>query len=125
MQMKKYFLIFAFSSVVGIALLYGISPKWFAETFIGVSALNPNIAHILRAVMGLYLALGGFWFFAAFSSKHRNTAVLTTAIFSGGLVSGRVVSLIVDGQPAPLLIFYLVLELILVPISLWVYFFPE
>lgn len=125
MQIKKYFLILAFCSVAAIALLYGVSPKWFSETFIGVAALNPNIAHILRAVMGLYLALGGFWFYAAFSSKHRNTAILTTAVFSGGLASGRLISLVVEGQPAPLLIFYLALELVLVPIALWVYFYPD
>ena len=125
MVIKKYFLIFAFCAVAIIALLYGVCPIWFAETFIGVSTLDPNIAHIFRAVMGLYLALGGFWFHAAFSEKNRNVAVLTTVLFAGGLVSGRLISLMIEGQPAPLLLFYLIIELTLVPIALWVYCLPD
>jgi hypothetical protein len=103
MQMKKAFLILAFAIVSIIALLYGISPSWFASTFLGVTDLNLNFAHILRAVMCLYLALGCFWLFSAFSDTLRNTAILTTIVFAGGLVIGRLVSFIVDGQPAPLL----------------------
>lgn len=125
MQIKKYFLIFAFCSVATIAILYGVSPKWFAATFMDDPALNPNFAHILRAIMGLYLALGSFWFYSAFSSRYRDTAVLTTALFAGGLAGGRLLSLIVEGQPAPLLLFYLAIELSLIPIALWVFHLPD
>jgi hypothetical protein len=87
--------------------------------------LNLNEAHILRAVMGLYIGLGLFWLFAAFSSKHRNTAVLTTLVFTAGLASGRIVSLFADGQPSPLLVFYTIIELALAPVAYWVYRRPE
>jgi hypothetical protein len=125
MPIKKYFLIFAFCAVSVIALLYGVSPRWFAATFFGLQELDPNIAHILRAVMGLYLALGGFWLFAAFEPRHTNTAILTTAVFSGGLVSGRIVSLFAEGRPAPLLLLYVAMELTLVPLAIWVYRRPD
>ncbi len=125
MQMKKTYLILAFATVSIIALLYGISPAWFASTFLGVTDLSLNFAHILRAVMCLYLALGCFWLFAAFSDTHRNTAILTTILFAGGLVTGRLVSFIVDGQPAPLLSIYAGMELALVPIGYWIYTRPE
>jgi len=108
-----------------IALLYGVSPTWFAQTFLGISELDLNVAHILRAVMGLYLALGVFWLCSAFSEKHRNTAVLTFLIFAGGLVMGRIVSLFADGQPKPLLVLYMVFELALLPIGYWIYRLPE
>jgi hypothetical protein len=58
MDLKKGFLIVAFGMVSVIALLYGINPHWFAQTFLGVSDLSVDFAHILRAVMCLYLALG-------------------------------------------------------------------
>ena len=87
--MKKVFLILAFAIVLIIALLYGISPSWFASTFLGINDLSLNFAHILRAVMCLYLALGCFWLFSAFNAKHRDTAILTTIFFAGGLVTGR------------------------------------
>ena len=125
MRIKQAFLILAFVTVSIIALLYGVSPQWFARTFLGVEDLNLNVAHILRAVMGLYLGLALFWLFAASSAKHRNTAVLTTLVFAGGLLSGRIVSLVADGIPSPLLVFYTVLELALVPVAIWVYRLPE
>lgn len=125
MIIKKYFLIFAFSVVAIIALLYGISPQWFAQTFLDVPSVSVDIAHILRAVMCLYLALGLFWLFAAFSDKYRNTAVLTTMIFSGGLVSGRIISLFADGQPSGILMLYVVMEFALVPFAYWVFRLPD
>jgi hypothetical protein len=125
MKIKQAFLILAFVMVAIIALLYGVSPQWFARSFLGVVDLNLNVAHILRAIMGLYIGLGLFWLFAASSSKHRNTAVLTTVIFAAGLVSGRIVSLFADGLPSPILVFYTVIELALVPVAYWVYRLPE
>jgi hypothetical protein len=125
MQIKKAYLILAFVVVCVIALLYGVSPAWFASTFLAVTDLSVNWAHILRAVMCLYLALGCFWLFAAFSDMHRNTAILTTILFAGGLVIGRLLSFIADGQPAPLLSIYASMELALVPIGYWIYTRPE
>jgi hypothetical protein len=125
MNLKKAFLILAFAMVSIIALLYGIDPRWFARTFLGVDDLSVNFAHILRAVMCLYLALGCFWLFSAFGDAHRDTAILTTILFAGGLVIGRVLSFIIDGQPAPLLILYAALEFMIVPIAWWIYARPE
>ena len=125
MKIKKCFLIIAFVAVSIIALLYGISPRWFAQTFLNVPEMPLDFAHILRAVMGLYLALGLFWLFSAFSDKYRNAAVLTTVIFAGGLVTGRLISLFTDGQPSPILAVYIVMEFLLVPIAVWVFRLPE
>ena len=125
MQLKKTYLILACAVVSTIALLYGISPVWFANTFLGMTELSLNFSHILRAVMCLYLALGSFWLISAFSDTHRNTAILTTIVFAGGLVIGRLVSFIVDGQPAPLLMIYAAMEFALVPVGCWIYVRPE
>ena len=125
MKIKKYFLMIAFVAVSIIALLYGVSPRWFAQTFLNVPEMPLDFAHILRAVMGLYLALGLFWLFSAFSDKYRNAAVLTTVIFAGGLVTGRLISLFTDGQPSPILAVYIVMEFLLVPIAVWVFRLPE
>ena len=43
----------------------------------------------------------------------------------GGLLAGRVLSLILDGQPAPLLTFYAVLEFVIIPVAWWVYARPD
>ena len=121
MAIKKYFLIFSFFSVSSIALLYGISPHWFARTFLGVAELDLNLAHILRAVMGLYVALGLFWLVSAFSATNRNIAILTLMIFSVGLLAGRIISFFADGSPAPLLQLYTAIEASILPAAYWVY----
>jgi hypothetical protein len=125
MKAKKYFLIFAFVAVSIIALLYGISPDWFAKTFLGVDRLDVDLAHILRAIMGLYLAFGVFWCVSAFDDRLRGVAVLTTVFFSGGLVSGRLLSLAIDGKPSALLIFYMAIEFVLIPVAIYVYNLPD
>jgi hypothetical protein len=125
MQLKKYYLVFASVAVAVIALLYGVSPNWFGKIFLDVAPLDVSLSHILRAVMGLYLALGLFWLYAAFNDALRGPAVLTTVIFCAGLVSGRFLSLAIDGRPAPLLILYVFIELAMVPIGLWVYRRPD
>ena len=125
MHLKQAYLIFAFVAVSVIALLYGVSPDWFARTFLDVDALDADLAHILRAVMGLYIALGLFWLYAAFHLPYRNVAVLTTVVFSAGLVCGRLISLVVDGRPAPLLLLYVAMEFALAPIGLWVFKQPD
>jgi hypothetical protein len=124
-KIKKYFLVLASSTIFVVALLYGVSPHWFAATFLGVSQLDLNLAHILRAFMCLYLGFGLFWLFAAFSDKYRNTAVLTAMLFPAGLVVGRIISFLTDGRPAPLLLFYLFAELIQAPVAYWVFRLPE
>jgi hypothetical protein len=122
---KKYFLILASATIFAVGLLYGVSPYWFASQFLGVSGLDTNLAHILRAFMCLYISFGFFWLFAAFSKKYRNAAVLTTVLFPAGLVIGRVISFHADGRPAPLLLFYMAAEFIQAPIALWVFRLPE
>src|SRR5215470_17248096 len=125
MQIRKAYLTLAFVAVSIFGLLYGISPTWYAATFLGITVLNPDVAHILRAVAGLYLALAAFWLYAAFNDKYREAALLTTILFAGGLVAGRCVSLIVDGQPAPVLLFYGAMEFAVVLIGYWVFRLPE
>ena len=126
MLIKKYFLIFSFSVVAIIALLYGISPQWFATTFLdGPAVVSLDVRHILRAVTGLYLALGVFWLYAAFSDKYRNFAVLSIMLFAGGLVSGRIISLFIDGQPSGILMLYVAMEFAFVPIAFWVFKLPD
>jgi hypothetical protein len=78
----------------------------------------------LRAIAGLYLALAAFWLYAAFNDKYRDAALLTTILFAGGLAAGRCVSLITDGQPAPVLLFYLAVEFAVVLVAYWIFRLP-
>ena len=125
MKFKKYFLILTAIGVAIIGLLYGVSPQWFAQKFLALAELDLNLANLLRAVMCLYLALGLFWLWAALSDKYRNTALLTTMIFAGGLLIGRIISFFADGQPSPILKFYILVELVAVTVGYVVFRLPE
>ena len=120
MQLKKILLFLSFVTICVIGLLYGISPQWFFDTFL-VTSQEPSIdqSHILRAVMMLYIALGLFWLYCAFSDKYRDAGIIVLAVFCGGLVTGRILSVIVDGIPSPILIMYIFMELSLVPLCIW------
>lgn len=121
MQLKKILLVLSFVTICVIALLYGVSPQWFFETFL-VNSQAPSIdqSHILRAVMMLYMALGLFWLYCAFSDKYRDAGIIVLSVFCGGLVAGRILSVIIDGMPSPILILYIFMELSLVPVCIWI-----
>ena len=121
MLLKKGLLVLSFATICIIALLYGISPQWFFETML-VDASAPSIdqSHILRAVMTLYIGFGLFWLYCAFSDKYRDAGIVVLAVFCGGLVVGRILSVMIDGMPSPILLLYIGMELSLVPICIWV-----
>ena len=120
MNLKKVLLVFSFFTICIIALLYGVSPSWFFSTFL-VDSQAPSIdqSHILRAVMMLYISLGIFWLYSAFSEKYRDSGIIVLCIFCGGLVTGRILSVIIDGTPSSLLVLYIFMEVSLVPVFIW------
>jgi hypothetical protein len=125
MRIKQGFLLLSFALVSLIALGYGLSPAWFARQWLGIDSLGTSLSQMLRAVMGLYLGFGLFWLYAAFDARYRNAALLTVLIFTGGLCAGRILSYFCDGTPAPLLQFYLLLEVAILPLAWWVYRRPD
>ncbi|MEW8682607.1 MAG: DUF4345 domain-containing protein [Candidatus Thiodiazotropha endolucinida] len=69
--------------------------------------------------------LGIFWLYSAFNEAYRNPALLTVILFTGGLVTGRIISYFADGQPQPILILYIGLEFVHVPVAYWVFRLSE
>lgn len=121
MLLKKGLLILSFATICIVALLYGVSPNWFFEAML-VDASPPGVdqSHILRAVMTLYIGLGLFWLYCAFSDNYRDAGIVVVAVLCGGLAAGRILSIAIDGMPSAILLFYTGLELALVPVCIWV-----
>ncbi|MGB0259078.1 MAG: DUF4345 domain-containing protein [Coraliomargarita sp.] len=117
--LKKPALILSCLTISVIACLYGIAPSWFFGTFLGQDSISIDQAHILRAVTTLYLSLGLFWLYCAFREDYQDVGILLLAIFCGGLVIGRILSVFMDGMPSPILLVYIAMELGLVPVCLW------
>ena len=109
-KLQSAFLLVTAAGLSPIALSYGFAPGVSLPWLFGIDAGDVNTRHIFRAVMGLYLALVGFWIAGAFRVDLRSSALWSLLIFMVGLALGRLLSLVVDGWPHPLLTLYMVLE---------------
>jgi predicted membrane protein len=111
-KLQKSLLIFVAIGLIPIALGYGLMPEKSMSYLFDLSVTETNLSHILRAVMGLYLALVIFWLMGAFNTQLRQAALYSLVVFMFGLAGGRILSLFVDGVPNWLLVVYLALELL-------------
>jgi len=95
-----------------VALSYGVDPAATLPKFMNITVEGTDQTHIFRALMGLYLGMVTFCIIAAFTPEWRHVAVIWAVFFAYSLAAGRILSLIVDGMPSPILLFYMAVELI-------------
>ena len=111
MKQARFYLLFSAVGLVPIALSYGINPAVVLPKVLDVAVEGTDTTHILRAIMGLYLAMVGLWILGALRPEFARTAVMAAITFMFGLAFGRVLSILVDGMPSPLLVVYTGLEI--------------
>jgi len=107
----RFFLLFCSVGLVPIALGYGAEPSVSLDALFGITVDTINLAHIMRAVMGLYFGMVVLWVWGAFHPSMTAPALVACAVFMLGLASGRLLSFVVDGMPHRLLVVYAVLEI--------------
>ncbi len=107
----RLLLLLAALGLVPIALSYGLVPSASVTYLLGFPVEGINQTHVFRAIMGLYLANATFWLVAAGKPDLQRPALWVLFLFMLGLAFGRVLSIILDGMPGPILLFYLVAEL--------------
>ena len=110
MNSSKIFLLSAAAGLTPIALSYGANPSASIPFLFGFPAEGVNVAHIFRAVMGLYLAQAMLWIAGVFKPSLTVPALWSVVVFMWGLALGRLLSLAVDGMPDMILVIYLLLE---------------
>jgi len=107
------------TGLIPVALSHGLVPGTTLPWFFGIDATGLNTRHIFRALMCLCLALVAFWLTVAMKPSIKVPALWSLVIVMLGLALGRLASLILDGWPHPLLVTYLLLELVFGFIGLW------
>lgn len=112
-SINRFYLLVSAVGLVPIALTYGIVPATILPRLFEIAVIDRDLTHIFRAVMGLYLACAIFWIVGAIVPRLTRIAILFEVLFMGGLVAGRVLSLLIDGLPSIMLIVYLVAETVL------------
>lgn len=116
---QRLFLLLMSFGLFPVALSYGVMPEHGLPILYGISDPNLPTRHVFRAVMGLYLGMICFWLAGALQPRLRTAALWTVFVFVTGIALGRVLSLILDGWPGPLLLFYLLAEIALAGMSLF------
>jgi hypothetical protein len=112
MKNESFFLVFVAIGVFSVSLGYGFLPNLTMPFLYDIEVTNTNLLNILRAISGLYIALVIFWIFGAYNSNLQLPALWSLTIFMTGIASGRITSILIDGLPSPIFIFYLFLEII-------------
>lgn len=114
--MARFYLLVSAAGVALAALSYGLAPKLVLPFALDVTVDGTDMTHIFRTIMGLYLGMAVFWVLGAFRENFTRSAVIAVIFFMLGLASGRLLSVVVDGPPSPLLLGYTAVE---VAIGLW------
>jgi hypothetical protein len=117
----RVFLVSCAVGLVPIALGYGAKPSGSLDALFGIGVDTINLTHIMRAIMGLYLAMAALWIWGAFNEQLTSPALVSCAVFMLGLAAGRILSFIVDGMPHWLLFVYAALEVVLGLIAIAIY----
>jgi len=104
MSFKGFVLISAALGVGAIGTGYLISPQYMLA-FYSVTLDSINEASIIRSVYGgLFLGFAVLFLAGALKQEYSRPALLALLAFMGGFAVGRVISLLADGVPSPLVL---------------------
>jgi hypothetical protein len=99
-------------TIIGVGLAYGIYPNRILPFFFDFKVQSIDLNNVFRAIMGLYLSLAVYWTTGIFKPEHWKNTTLISVIFMGGLASGRIISIFLDGIPSLPFLIGTVLEIV-------------
>ncbi len=99
--------------VIPAGITYGLIPNGILQHVLFFHVENPTLSNIFRAIMGLYLGIAAFWIIGILYPTYWKAATLVNILFMSGLAFGRIISMILDGQPSIIFSVGVVGELIL------------
>ena len=119
MTKESFFLLFISIGVFPAALGYGLNPKELLPVLYGIDVSDNNLSNIFRAVMGLYIGCVLLWIFGAFNKSLTAPALWCMFVFMLGIGLGRALSLILDGTPDMIFVFFMIFEFIAAGITFY------
>ena len=119
MTKESYFLLFISLGVFPAALGYGLNPQEFLHILYGIEVENNNLSNIFRAVMGLYVGCVSLWILGAFKESLTVPALWCMFVFMLGIGLGRALSLILDGLPDMIFVFFMFFEFVAAGITFY------
>ena len=119
MTKESYFLLFISLGVFPAALGYGLNPQELLPILYGIEVENNNLSNIFRAVMGLYVGCVSLWILGAFKESLTVPALWCMFVFMLGIGLGRALSLILDGLPDMIFVFFMFFEFVAAGITFY------
>jgi hypothetical protein len=114
MKSSRFYLIFSAAVLLPISMSYGVNLNRMLPQLFQMHSAEGETVHVLRAIMGLYLSSIILWFLGAIrGGQMMRAALISEIVFMSGLTAGRLLDLLLDGWPRPMLIVYTVAELAL------------
>jgi hypothetical protein len=120
MTITRVYLLMITVGLFPIALSYGVDPASTLPKLFGFAVEAPNQTQLFRVYMCLYVGMCVFCALAAFRREWQHVAMIWAVIFMVSLATGRVLSILLDGMPASLLNWYLVVEAAMAGFGLWI-----
>lgn len=112
MKLKGVVLLSASIGIGLIGLGYLISPQFMYGLY-GIELETVNEANMVRSAYGgLFLGFAALFFLGVRRDQLATPSLIALLTFMGGFAIGRVISIIVDGMPSPLVLSLLVFEII-------------
>ena len=118
---KNLHLIISVLIVISAALFYGLFPNVTLPVLFDFEVQSTDLKNVFRAILGLYLAFSALWVLGILKSDFWKMATLSNFIFMIGLVSGRMLSMVLEGIPSPAFSYGIIGELILAIFALYQY----
>lgn len=116
-KMQRLFLILVASGLPLVAISYGVMPDLTLPFLYNIEPSDVGTRHVMRSIMGLYLGLATFWLIGAARPDLRRGALWSLVLFMGGVGAGRMLSLVLDGMPKPIMVVFIGIEVIFVAIG--------
>ena len=88
--------------VFSIAFVYGLLPQKLLPNPFDFYVISTDLANILKAIMGLYIAFALLWLLGIYNQKYYFAATVSNALFMLGLGFGRAISCLLDSIPSPI-----------------------
>ena len=112
MNFKNLHLAITSGSLLIVGFAYGICPNRILPFLLHDKITGNDLYSVFKAMMALYIGMSIYWMVGIIKPEHWVNATLTCTIFMGSLATGRIISIVIDGMPSPLIVLGTVLELL-------------
>ena len=111
MKLPKITLWLTAAGFLLFGVLFLVNPRLLENT--GAQLLTPTSRFEVRSFYGgMEIGIGVFFLLAALQQSWQRVAIYAQVLIFGGLVGGRILSLVLDGVPTPDLLLFMSLEVL-------------